>query len=132
MRAGIGLAKAAAAPHASTPAHPPRLPSPHFLHRPLAASVLWLPYQAYTLLLRPVRSASADGEAGAAGAAGAASDVASASPLGDTSLLLLLALVFHAPPQDAPFGNPYRQALGRLQDADDLGALAAGRQAATH
>ena len=24
-------------------------------------------------------------------------------------------------PQDAPFGNPYRQSLQRLQDADDLG-----------
>jgi hypothetical protein len=25
--------------------------------------------------------------------------------------------------QDAPFGNPYRQSLQRLQDADDLGGL---------
>jgi hypothetical protein len=25
--------------------------------------------------------------------------------------------------QDAPFGNPYRQSLQRLQDADDLGAM---------
>ena len=66
---------------------------------PPAASVLWLPYQAYTLLLRPVRSASADAEAGAGGAAGSTVAAASASPLGDTALLLLLALVFHAPPQ---------------------------------
>ena len=27
--------------------------------------------------------------------------------------------------QEAPFGNPYRQSLARLQDADDMGACAA-------
>ncbi|KAL4436991.1 hypothetical protein ABPG75_004130, partial [Micractinium tetrahymenae] len=76
------------------------------------ASVLWLPYQAYPLLLRPARP-SASGDANAAAAP-------SNSPLGDSALLLLLVLLFHAPPQDAPFGNPYRQSLARLQDADDI------------
>lgn len=80
--------------------------------RTAAASVLWLPYQAYTLLLRPARP-SASGDAAAAAAP-------SSSPLGDGALLLLLVLLFHAPPQDASFGNPYRQSLARLQDADDL------------
>lgn len=67
--------------------------------------MLRLPYQAYTLLIRPR----------------AHSPHAPDSPLGDAALLLLLVLVFHAPPQDAPYGNPYRQSLQRLQDADDLG-----------
>ncbi|KAL4457338.1 hypothetical protein ABPG75_012203, partial [Micractinium tetrahymenae] len=80
--------------------------------RTAAASVLWLPYQAYPLLLRPARP-SASGDANAAAAP-------SNSPLGDSALLLLLVLLFHAPPQDAPFGNPYRQSLARLQDADDF------------
>jgi hypothetical protein len=138
-----------------------------------AASVLWLPYQAYTLLLRPARPSSAgDGSGGTAAAP-------SGSPLGDAALLLLLVLLFHAPPlvrhlgwlqsllfeafqqvsgvmavapigivsackawgtgregglgtdlfpvflcrhvQDATFGNPYRSALQRLQDVDELG-----------
>jgi hypothetical protein len=82
--------------------------------RTAAASVLWLPYQAYTLLLRPARPATADASGGAAAAP-------SNSPLGDSALLLLLALLFHAPPPDASFGNPYRQSLQRMQDADDLG-----------
>ncbi|PSC74556.1 dymeclin-like isoform X1 [Micractinium conductrix] len=82
--------------------------------RTAAASVLWLPYQAYTLLLRPSRL-SDSGEA-SGGTAGAPSN----SPLGDSALLVLLVLLFHAPPQDAPFGNPYRQSLQRLQDRDDL------------
>ncbi|KAL4432564.1 hypothetical protein ABPG77_000501 [Micractinium sp. CCAP 211/92] len=80
--------------------------------RTAAASVLWLPYQAYTLLLRPVRP-SASGDAGAATAP-------SSSPLGDSALLLLLVLLFHAPPQDSPVGNPYRASMARLQDADDI------------
>lgn len=58
-----------------------------------AASVLWLPYQAYTLLLRPSRL-SDSGEA-SGGTAGAPSN----SPLGDSALLVLLVLLFHAPPQ---------------------------------
>lgn len=78
--------------------------------RTAAASVFWLPYQAYTLLLRPARPT---GESSAAAAP-------SNSPLGDSALILLLVLLFHAPPQDAPWGNPYRQSLQRLQDADDL------------
>lgn len=144
-----------------------------------AASVLWLPYQAYTLLLRPARPPPPAGEGSGAGA-GAGAAAPSGSPLGDSALLLLLVLLFHAPPQvtvlrlqglslasiygglpcvsrqlsswhwevrsvpslifcfghraadepvlqpppvqDAPFGNPYRQSLQRLQDADDLGA----------
>lgn len=122
--------------------------------------MLWLPYQAYTLLLRPSRPGG--GGEGTGGAAAAPSN----SPLGDSALLLLLVLLFHAPPQvlsaaagtaavlgssycrgdlwqaqvlwlpwggdhlshashtlqDAPFGNPYRSSLQRLQDTDDLGA----------
>jgi hypothetical protein len=87
--------------------------------RTAAASMLWLPYQAYTLLLRPARPTPPAGEGGAASAGGGAA-APSGSPLGDSALLLLLVLLFHAPPQDAPFGNPYRQSLQRLQDADDL------------
>lgn len=60
-----------------------------------AASVLWLPYQAYTLLLRPARPAAAAG----GGEGGSGGGAPSGSPLGDTALLLLLVLVFHAPPQ---------------------------------
>ena len=131
-----------------------------------AASVFWLPYQAYSLLVRPGRQPSGVDAGGSGGTAGAPSS----SPLGDSALLLLLVLLFHSPPQvstacgcypllssghfavpcspclsccdadlaahcllpllllllllqDAPFGNPYRQSLQRLQDADDLGAL---------
>jgi hypothetical protein len=86
--------------------------------RSAAVSMLRLPYQAYTLLLRPARPA-ADGGGGAAAAP-------SASPLGDAALLVLLVLLFHAPPPDAPWGNPYRQSLQRVLDADDLGVLRAG------
>ncbi len=67
--------------------------------------MLWLPYQAYTLLIRPRGPSQLHAD----------------SPLGDAALLLLLALIFHAPPADAPFGNPYRQSLQKLQDADDRG-----------
>ena len=67
--------------------------------------MLWLPYQAYTLLIRPRNPSQSHPD----------------SPLGDASLLLLLALVFHAPPLEASYGNPFRQSLQRLQDADDQG-----------
>lgn len=63
-----------------------------------AASVLWLPYQAYTLLLRPARPPPPAGEGSGAGA-GAGAAAPSGSPLGDSALLLLLVLLFHAPPQ---------------------------------
>ena len=85
--------------------------------RSAAASVFWLPFQAYTLLLRPLRSGGAGAGGGGGGAGGGAggssgaeaggggvggeggaADVASGSPLGDTALLLLLVLLFHAPP----------------------------------
>jgi hypothetical protein len=67
---------------------------PHACLPAPAASVFWLPYQAYTLLLRPARPSSA-GDSPSGGAAGAPSG----SPLGDSALLLLLVLLFHAPPQ---------------------------------
>ncbi len=67
--------------------------------------MLWLPYQAYTLLIRPRTPSQSHPD----------------SPLGDASLLLLLALIFHAPPLEASYGNPFRQSLQRLQDADDQG-----------
>ena len=65
-----------------------------------AASVLWLPYQAYSLLVRSAAQSS--------------------SPLAETSELFLLLLAFHAPAHgDAgtnPSGtNPYLQALRLLQ-----------------
>lgn len=74
-------------PRFFSPGLAPRFPPPP---GPVA-SVLWLPYQAYTLLLRPARP-SAPGDPAAAAAP-------SNSPLGDGALLLLLVLLFHAPPQ---------------------------------
>ena len=61
----------------------------------LAASVLWLPYQAYSLLVRSAAQSS--------------------SPLAETSELFLLLLAFHAPVQGDAGANPYLQALRRLQ-----------------
>lgn len=60
-----------------------------------AASVLWLPYTAYTLLVR--------------------SSAASSSPLADTGEVLLLMLACHAPAAALLPPNPFRQALQRLQ-----------------
>jgi hypothetical protein len=60
-----------------------------------AASVLWLPYTAYTLLVR--------------------SSAASSSPLADTGEMLLLMLVCHAPAAGLLPPNPFRAALQTLQ-----------------
>jgi hypothetical protein len=60
-----------------------------------AASVLWLPYTAYTLLVR--------------------SSAASSSPLADTGEMLLLLLVCHAPAAGLLPPNPFRAALQTLQ-----------------
>ena len=61
----------------------------------IAASVLWLPYQAYSLLVRSAAQSS--------------------SPLAETSELFLLLLAFHAPVQGDAGANPYLQALRNLQ-----------------
>ena len=139
--------------------------------------MLWLPYQAYTLLIRPRHLAATPDRCGAppplhcmlshpagraeaclanraqraalhdwTGRHGGPLDWGAPhaltclllslrrSPLGDAALLLLLVLVFHAPPLDAPYGNPFRTSLQRLQDADALGALGgrAGGLLASH
>ncbi len=60
-----------------------------------AASVMWLPYQAYSLLVRSAAQSS--------------------SPLAETSELFLLLLAFHAPVQGDAGANPYLQALRNLQ-----------------
>lgn len=82
---------------------PPESRSVLRIVRSAAASVFWLPYTAYTMLLRR-GGAAADGAAG---------------PLGRAAVQLLLALHFHPPLPDSPGGNPFRQALRRLQDADE-------------
>jgi hypothetical protein len=60
-----------------------------------AASVLWLPYTAFTLLVR--------------------SSAASGSPLADTGEVLLLMLACHAPAAGLLPPNPFRAALQTLQ-----------------
>ena len=60
-----------------------------------AASVLWLPYTAFTLLVR--------------------SSAASSSPLADTGEMLLLMLACHAPAAGLLPPNPLRAALQTLQ-----------------
>lgn len=60
-----------------------------------AASVLWLPYTAFTLLVR--------------------SSAASSSPLADTGEALLLMLACHAPAAGLLPPNPFRSALQQLQ-----------------
>lgn len=62
-----------------------------------AVSVLWLPYQAITFLVRSGNTQLPD------------------SPLGDTSLLLALVLLHHAPPAETGSPNPFRHSLQRLQ-----------------
>ena len=57
--------------------------------------MLWLPYQAYSLLVRSAAQSS--------------------SPLAETSELFLLLLAFHAPVQGDAGANPYLQALRGLQ-----------------
>ena len=71
-----------------------------------AASVLWLPYQAITFLVRSGGSA-----------------LLPESPLGDSSRLLALVLLHHAPPVEAGLPNPFRIALQQLQVRMHLGAL---------
>ena len=64
----------------------------------LAASVLWLPYQAYSLLVRSAAQSS--------------------SPLAELSELLLLVLAYHSPAQGAAVANPFRRSLQLLQVHD--------------
>ena len=89
-----------------------------------AASVLWLPFRAYTFLIR-LGFAHSD----------------STSPLADLSLLLLLALINHSPqlanvqhkPAQSQSQNPFRAAMQALQDSEDVGTDAEsvqGRRAA--
>lgn len=78
----------------------------------VAASVLWLPFRAYTFLIR-LGFTQTD----------------SSSPLADLSLLLLLLLLNHSPQPPAmqqgllqpQFQNPYRAAIQSLQDSEDVG-----------
>ena len=56
---------------------------------------MWLPYQAYSLLVRSAAQSS--------------------SPLAETAELFLLLLAFHAPVQGDAGANPYLQALRNLQ-----------------
>lgn len=60
-------------------------------------SVLWLPLRAYTFLIRSGGSQ------------------VSASPLAESSLLLLLALLHHAPASEEAQANPFRQAFASMQ-----------------
>ena len=61
-------------------------------------SVLWLPLRAYTFLVpRSARTEVAD------------------SPLGEAALLLLLALLHHAPSKDSPARNTLRAAFAHMQ-----------------
>lgn len=89
-----------------------------------AASVLWLPFRAYTFLIR-LGFAHSD----------------SNSPLADLSLLLLLALINHSPQPatgqqsalQAQCQNPFQAAMQALQDSEDVGTDAEsgqGRRAA--
>ena len=79
----------------------------------IAASVLWLPFRAYTFLIR-LGFAQSD----------------SSSPLADLSLLLLLLLINHSPqsasrqhsPLQQQCHNPFRAAMQALQDSEDVGA----------
>ena len=63
-----------------------------------AVSVLWLPLRAYTFLVRSGGSQ------------------VSSSPLAESALLLLLALLHHAPAaEDGQATNPFRQAFASMQ-----------------
>ncbi|CAL5220036.1 g1983 [Coccomyxa viridis] len=74
------------------------------LVRSAAVSVLWLPLRAYTFLIRSGGSQ------------------VSASPLAESSLLLLLALLHHAPASEEAQANPFRQAFASMQNADEAGS----------
>ena len=62
-----------------------------------AVSVLWLPLRAYTFLIRSGGSQ------------------VSSSPLAESALLLLLALLHHAPASEGGQANPFRQAFASMQ-----------------
>ena len=62
-----------------------------------AVSVLWLPMRAYTFLVR------------------SGGNQVSASPLAESALLLMLALVHHAPASAEGQANPFRQAFANMQ-----------------
>ena len=74
--------------------------------------MLWLPFRAYTFLIRL-----------------GFSQTDSTSPLADSSLLLLLVLINHSPqqanvqhnPLQPHFLNPYQAAVQGLQDSEDVG-----------
>ena len=74
--------------------------------------MLWLPFRAYTFLIRL-----------------GFSQTDSTSPLADSSLLLLLVLINHSPqqahvqqsPRQPHFLNPYKAAIQGLQDSEDVG-----------
>lgn len=74
--------------------------------------MLWLPFRAYTFLIRL-----------------GFSQTDSTSPLADSSLLLLLVLINHSPqqahvqqgPPQPHFLNPYQAAIQGLQDSEDVG-----------
>ncbi|KAK9806635.1 hypothetical protein WJX73_002684 [Symbiochloris irregularis] len=95
-------------PHAAVYVPPPAArPGVLRLVRSAAATVLWLPFQALTFLVRSGNTELPD------------------SPLGATSQLLALVLLHHAPPVEADLPNPFRTALHALQDADEEGVAAA-------
>ncbi len=81
--------------------------------------MLWLPFRAYTFLIRL-----------------GFSQTDSTSPLADLSLLLLLVLINHSPQQASaqhsslqhPFQNPYRAAIQAVQDSEDVGTDAESGQ----
>lgn len=97
------LAVIRSGPFSAATSIPPNIALPRSPPLFRAASVLWLPYQAYTLLLRPARQQPPAGEASGSGGTGGGGGAGapSGSPLGDSALLLLLILLFHAPPQVA-------------------------------
>lgn len=67
-----------------------------------AVSVLWLPLRAYTFLIRSGGSQ------------------VSSSPLAESALLLLLALLHHAPASEGGQANPFRQAFASMQVSLEL------------
>lgn len=96
------------APPSSLALHDPGAPrSTFYMVRSAASSVFWLPYTAYTMLRRSGNQPVQD---------------PSGSPVADTAVSLLLALHFYAAAPGVGAGNPYRQALRQLRDADEMGS----------